>query len=66
MQTILGIDKLGADVNKLDGWSTTGSIARARGFCTLPDAIGMVKRRVDSFERFLGPSMSEGIFACPV
>ena len=31
VQVILGVQKLGADVNELDGWSTSGS---ACDFCT--------------------------------
>ena len=63
-QAILGVQKLGANVNKLDGWPASGRTARIRDFCTIPGMIGLAKSRINRLGRLLGPTVSGSIFAC--
>ena len=63
-QVILGVQELGANVNKLGGWSTSGDVACAHDFSTLPVMIGLAKSRIDRLGRLFGPSVSNSIFAC--
>ncbi len=64
-QVILGVQKLGANVNELGGWSTSGNTACAGDFCPLPVMIRLAKGRINRLGRLLGPSVSKSIFTCP-
>lgn len=60
-QVILGVQKLGADINELDGWSTIGS---ACDFCTLRVLIELVQDFIDRLGRLLGPTVSNSVITC--